>query len=192
MIGPDSTLADVCFAVAESLRAAGLTAVLTGGSAATLYAPASYQSFDADFVLDVEAPLRVVAAALEPLGFHRSGRIFAHRKSHYTVDFPRGPLAVGGDYVRETVEIESGGRRLRILSRTDCVRDRLAHYYHWEDFTALNAAVAVAASDPATVDRRSLIDWTERESPAFLEKFAEFERRLAACGAALSHGNGFP
>ena len=98
MITAKSTLADVCFAVSAALGAHGISAVLTGGSAAALYAPQAYMSHDADFVLDADDPLDIVAIALKSSGFLRDGksRIFVHPNSPFTVDFPKGPLAVGG------------------------------------------------------------------------------------------------
>lgn len=51
MITENSTLEDVCFEVATALEDANLPAVLVGGSAATVYAPEQYTSYDADFVL---------------------------------------------------------------------------------------------------------------------------------------------
>ena len=157
-----------------------MSGVLTGGSAAALYAPHAYMSHDADFILEADDALGDVASALRPIGFQRDGRsrIFFHPDSEFTVDFPKGPLAVAGEYIRETHTLERGGVRLRILTRIDCIRDRLSHFYFWDDYTALNAAVAVATdnSEPADIDH--LQAWTERESTAFLPKFAEFKRRL--------------
>jgi hypothetical protein len=180
VINAGSTLADVCFAVSTTLSRHGITSVLTGGSAAAVYAPQIYMSNDADFVLDPDEPLQKVAAALAAIGFARHGRsrIFMHAATVYTVDFPRGPLAVGRDYVHETQVLERGQMQLRILTRFDCVRDRLSHFYHWKDFTALNAAVGVAAENPHEVDVDRLRSWTEREGLELLKGFAEFHRRL--------------
>lgn len=180
MITAESTLADVCFAVSAALEAHGMSGVLTGGSAAALYAPQAYMSDDADFILDADDPLAEVAIALETIGFQRDGkaRIFVNPNSKFTVDFPKGPLSVGGEYIHKTHVLEHGDRRLRILTRTDCIRDRLAHFYFWSDFTALNAAVGVATQDFDEVELDLLRAWTERESPELLEKFAEFEQRL--------------
>ncbi len=182
MIDANSSLADVCFAVAGALEANGMSGVLTGGSAASLYAPQAYTSRDADFVLDADDSLERVAKAVLPLGYVRNGRsrIFTHRVSEFTLDFPKGPLAIGGEYVTETDVVEDQGRRLRILRRTDCIRDRLAHFYFWSDYEALNAAVAVAATSPDGVDIDNIRAWTRRESTGLLEKFGEFERRLRA------------
>lgn len=177
-ISPDSTLAEVCFVVSDALAARGISAVLTGGSAATVYAPEVYTSLDADFI--AEESLAEIADALARVGFLRDGksRLFLNPQTKYTVDFPAGPLAVAGDYVSETATLTHGSMRLRILSRTDCIRDRLSHFFHWKDFTALSAAIGVAQSNPTDVDMNALRAWATREQE--LEKFAEFERRLAA------------
>ncbi|HEY8296858.1 MAG TPA: hypothetical protein VIG32_02420 [Candidatus Baltobacteraceae bacterium] len=179
MITRESTLADVCFAASQALEARGITAILTGGSAASVYAPHAYASHDADFVLPGDEPLEDAGGALLSIGFKRDGksRIFVHPDTSFTIDFPRGPLAVGGDYVHETATITNAETTLRLLSPVDCVRDRLAHFYHWDDFTALNAAVAVAVAYIDTIDMDLLHTWSKREDS--LAKFTEFERRVA-------------
>ncbi len=178
MIARDTTLADVCFFVGKALDAYGIRAVLTGGSAATVYVPEAYSSLDADFVLEHDVPLTAIAKALHSIGFTRDGksRIFVHADTSYTVDFPRGPLAVGGDYVHETAILTKGDMALHILTPTDCVRDRLAHFYHWDDYTALKASVAVAAANRVDLKMDILRSWSIREEN--IEKFNEFERRL--------------
>lgn len=157
-----------------------MSGVLTGGSAAALYAPDVYMSRDADFIMEADDMLTDIAVALKTIDFNREGRsrLFSHPECEFTVDFPKGPLAVGGDYVRETHELEQEGVRLRILAPFDCIRDRLAHFYHWDDYTALKAAVGVAAAMRQEIDLAALEAWTSRESPKMLPKLAEFKRRL--------------
>lgn len=180
MIDERSTLQDVVFEVAAALERHGIDGVLTGGSAAAVYAPHSYSSFDADFVLESTPPEKAIDAAVAEIGFKPTATVgmFKHARSKYTVDFPRGPLAVGGDYVHETATIERGDTRLRILTPTDCVRDRLAHLYHWNDYHALSAAAAVARAHRDEIDFVALRAWTEREGgAAFGPKYEEFLRR---------------
>ena len=180
MITERSSLADVCYVVAAALEQHGISGVLTGGSAASLYAPQAYMSDDADFILEEENSLAEVAIALESTGFRRESRSrsFFHPKSQYSVEFPKGPLAVASDYITETHEIKRGRQRVRVLTRFDCIRDRLAHFYFWNDYTALNAAVAVASQDITANDLANLRVWTERESVTLLPKLDEFENRL--------------
>ncbi len=179
MISRQSSLADICFAVSQALEVHGISAVLTGGSAAAVHARGAYTSYDVDFILERDEPLTEIVNALGSIRFIRNGksRMFVHPDTSYTIDFPRGPLAVGGDYVHETATLTNGDMTLRILSPTDCVRDRLAHFYRWGDYTALNAAVAVAAANRENINFDLLRSWSTREEG--LEEFAEFERRLA-------------
>jgi hypothetical protein len=53
----------------ESLEAAGVVAVLSGGAATSIYANNRYQSFDLDFVTN--ASISMIAKVLAPLGFVR-------------------------------------------------------------------------------------------------------------------------
>lgn len=180
MISEASTLADVCYAVAGALASKHVDAVLCGGSAATIYAQQSYFSYDADFVLDNDDDLGTVAMALFEVGFRREGksRIFSHPTCRFTVDFPKGPLGVGNEYIHNVATLHRDGISLRIVTRTDCIRDRLAHYYYWNDHAALEAAIAAAKADPGDVDIKLIRDWTEREDPVLLSKFEEFLARL--------------
>jgi hypothetical protein len=184
LIDQDSTLEEACFAVAGALEKAELRAVLTGGSAAAMYAPKSYTSYDADFVLEGVVRPGELERAMLSVGFKpMAAGMYAHARTSYTVDFPKGPLAVGAEYVRESAVLKRGGVALRILTPTDCVRDRLAHFYFWDDYTALAAAVGVTRSKHGrAVDVDDLRKWTRRESAAsgtsFAAKFTEFNRRV--------------
>jgi hypothetical protein len=63
---------------------------------------------------------------------------------------------------------------LHVISRTDCVRDRLAAFYHWDDRSSLVTATAVAQS--GSIDLDLIRQWSTREGEA--TKFGEFERQL--------------
>jgi hypothetical protein len=112
--------------------------------------------------------------------------MYEHPRTVFTVDFPSGPLAVGGDYILETATLQRGDLRLRILTVTDCVRDRLAAFYYWDDYTSLNAAVGVARAHRGRTEFGLLEKWTERESgppPAdYLPKYREFLKRVGREG----------
>lgn len=184
MIDENSTLEDVCFEISSALDRHSITGVLTGGSAATVYAPDVYTSYDADFVLTSYPERKRLERALAEIGYLPSvmAGMYEHSRTAYTLDFPAGPLAVGGDYIRETTMLEKGNLRLRILTATDCVRDRLAGFYHWDDYTSLNAAVGVARAHRDRIDFDRLQEWSQRESGPpptdYGIKYTEFLRRL--------------
>jgi hypothetical protein len=163
MIRPGCSLIDGAFAVCTALDAAGFTAVLCGGSAATFYAPDAYMSADNDFVMTVEVPRREISAMLAPLGFREEGRIYVHDAVTWTVDFPRGPLAIGRDVVTEWLTVQRDDEVLHVIRAADSVRDRFMHYWAWNDYSGLAQAVAVAKVQRDHVDLRAFRTWAEAE-----------------------------
>jgi hypothetical protein len=63
-------------------------------------------------------------------------------------------------------EIPVQGRILRLLSPTDCVKDRLAAYIHWNLRDNFRQAVLVARRQKARIDFQNLASWCEREGGA--------------------------
>ena len=166
-LGRGASLADVAFSVCTALDRAGIEAVLTGGSAATYYVPAIYQSEDADFVLRYGTGLHDVSSALAAIGFHRrpSGD-FDHPLVRYTVEFPAGPLAIGSDLITTWAVERRGDEVLNVLTPTDVVRDRFLHFYAWSDLSAYTAAVEIARALHDRVDWALFESWATRESEA--------------------------
>lgn len=169
-----SSLEDVCFAVCTALKRAGTVAVLTGGSAATYYAPATYQSRDADFIITFSSDTRRAGEAIRNLGYRDIGGTYHHDKNLFTLEFPPGPLAIGGDIVRSYETVARDNEILYVLSRTDCVRDRLAAFYFFSDRSALAAATAVAHG--GAIDLASIRRWSLKEGES--QRFSEFHETL--------------
>ncbi len=168
-------LRSVAFKVCTALRDAGVTAVLTGGSASTVYAPEAYQSGDLDFVLQFSTDTTGHAErALQALGYTEKNGQYLHEKNPLTLEFLRRPIQIGMDTIETWDTLGDGGRILHILSPTDCCRDRLAHFLHWNDRSVLSQAVAVARD--RAVDLETVRFWCEREGHT--GKFEEFERVL--------------
>lgn len=65
---------------------------------------------------------------------------------------------------------------LRLLTPTQCVMDRLAAYFHWNDLQSLDQALMVASSHPVNLSR--LEEWAKREGAN--EKLETFKKRLGA------------
>ncbi len=180
----EATLVDVAFAVCTALERAGVTAVLCGGSAATYYAPERYQSLDADFVLRLAPTRRVLDEAMALLGYlPTAAGMYAHQEITFTVEFPRGPLAIGRDIVTDWATQRRGDQVLYVTTVTDCIRDRFMHFWAWNDRSALEAALAVARRHQSAFDVGFFRAWTaremERDRSYRPEKVDEFLRRLA-------------
>src|ERR1700724_142816 len=185
MITAQSTLEDVAFEICTALAAQDLIAVLVGGSAATFYAPKAYQSYDVDFIcyFDVDRDReRQILGVLQELGYSIVGGRIEHASNPFVVDFPKGPLLIADDEsVARYDSVQRGNQMLHVVAPYDCVRDRLAKYFYWNDFTALDAAVAVAVRQAAYVDPDKLRSWAQavhassfREGYDVARKFDDF------------------
>lgn len=152
----------------------GVQVVLTGGSAATVYAPEAYQSRDLDFIITRSVEGARADQALEKLGYVLQGQVYVHSVNPLTLDFRPGPVAIGGDPITEWDTLVEQTRHLNILKPTDACRDRLAGFLFWNDRGSLEQAVAIARARP--VNLGAIRRWCARERAE--EKFREFKRQL--------------
>ena len=75
-----------------------------------------------------------------------TGDRYEHPDSPFYVEFSAGAHSrSAGISDIHPVEIRRSRLRTLALSATDCCRDRLAAFYHWNDRQSLRAAVLVAA-----------------------------------------------
>ncbi len=170
----DMNEAELSAYVQSHLKKAGIDVVLSGGSAVTIYSENKYVSKDLDLVNIYAANRRKIKAAMSELGFQEEGRYFTHAETKLFIEFPAGPLAIGEEPVKEIVEREVATGTLRIISPTDCVKDRLAAYYHWNDKQCLVQAKYV--SQTQDVDLEEVQAWSEREG--MLAKFEKIKKEL--------------
>jgi hypothetical protein len=164
-----SSLREVAFVVCTSLDRSGTIAVLTGGSAATVYAPAAHQSRDLDFVLTFRGD--GAADVIASLGYTSSSGTYSHPENPLTLEFVDGPLQVGRDVISEYDTLRESEHLLNIISPTDSCRDRLAGFMFWNDRASLTQAAAVAREQ--TVDMKAIAKWCRREEhPASYDDLA--------------------
>jgi len=141
--------------VGVHLEARGVGVVLVGGAVVAVYSEGAYQSGDLDFVRDELFEDRV-EGCMEELGFRRRGRHYEHPDCpHLVVEFLSPPLGIGDDVDIVPRSETVGGQTLKILSPTDCVRDRLASYIYFRARECLDQAVLVA--------RAQVVDWDKIE-----------------------------
>jgi hypothetical protein len=155
--------------VQSHLREREIEVVLSGGAAVGIYSNSKYISKDLDLINVYAVNRRTIRMAMEEIGFHEDGRYFKHPDAEFLVEFPAGPLAIGSEPIKQIVEQEFSTGTLRVISPTDCVKDRLAAYYHWGDRQCLIQAELVAQEHP--IDLAELKRWSIVE-----EKLDEFER----------------
>ena len=175
-ITASTTVEELAALVSTTLEAAGISAVLSGGAVVSIYTNNEYESNDLDFVSS-ESTGRI-AEAIACLGFKREGRMFSHPRTPLFVEFPAGPLAIGDELIRasEVGERRTAAGTIRLLTPTQCVMDRLAAYFHWNDLQSLDQAVMVASSQEISLAK--LEAWARREGAG--EKLRKFKQVLAA------------
>ena len=171
-ITKESTLEEIATLVCEALKNENIDVVLVGGAVVSIYSVNEYMSYDLDFV--VLGIGKKVSHVMEKLGFVKGpGRHFIHPKTKFYVEFPGSTVAIGASLDTEIVERKSAIGKLKLLSPTDCTKDRLASYYHWNDQQALDQAIAVAKRHPVSMKR--IKEWSLKEG--MKEKFETFLKR---------------
>lgn len=160
--------------IQDTLQAEGIAVVLSGGSAVSFYSDNKYVSKDLDLINTGFARRSKISSVMESLGFEEKGRYFINPETKFFVEFPDGPLSVGEEPVKEISEFELATGTLRVLSPTDCVKDRLCAFYFWNDQQGLAQAVLVAKDqniDLKEIKRWSKTEGKEKEYEIFKRKF---------------------
>jgi hypothetical protein len=160
--------------VQSHLRENGIDLVLSGGAVVSIYSSNKYLSLDLDIVNIHSVKVSMLRESMKEIGFLEDRRYFKHPDTQYYVEFPPGPLTIGDEPVMRVDDIEFSTGLLRIISPTDCVKDRLAGYYHWGDRQSLEQAVLVAHDQD--VDLEEIRRWSDTEGK--LDEFEKIKNRL--------------
>ena len=153
----------------------GIDTILVGGAVVSIYSEGAYKSGDLDFVLG-SMFTQGLPEAMKEIGFIKHGRHYIHPDcKHLFVEFPGSiPLGIGEDYSIKPDEQTVDGKILKILSPTDCVKDRLATYMYFKDRDGLDQAILVSFKHP--VNLSSIEKWCRGEKHQ--EVFEEFIKLL--------------
>ena len=158
--------------VASTLEKFNINAVLSGGACVSIYTENKYVSGDLDFVS--HEGFQKIDKAMSVLGFKRQGRYYTHPHTKLFVEFPPGPLSIGDLLIKEgtTKKVKTG--MIKLLTPTQCVMDRLAAFYFWNDKQGLDQALMVASKQK--IDIHAIQQWSEQEKE--IEKFEIFKKNL--------------
>ena len=160
--------------VCSALEKEGIETVLSGGSCVQIYSQGKYTSDDIDLVDRFNGGHTKIKNVMVNLGFKEHNRYFIHEDTKLFIEFPRGPLGVGDALVNDIASKEEDTGILKLLTSTDCIKDRLAAYFHWDDLQSLEQAVWVAEQNE--FDLESIRKWAVDEGE--IDKFEVFENRL--------------
>lgn len=172
----DISIKDLAIYISDYLRKNGIDTVLSGGACTVIYTSNKYISYDLDFVLPVYTDRKNIKKVMKEIGFHEEGRYFGHKDTQFFIDFIAPPLSVGEEPVKEISSIKKGNKVLKLLSPADCVKDRLAAYYHWNDQPSLDQAILVCRDND--VDLKEVERWSINEG--MKNKFELFKKSLGS------------
>jgi len=173
------SIRELAIFLCDFLSRRGIDTVLSGGACVSIYTENKYLSYDLDFVLLDYSQKRRLKGILDELGFKPEGRHFRHNDTPFIVEFLSPPLSVGQEPAQQIFCIEEKNRKLKLLSPTDCVKDRLAAYYFWNDRPALEQAVMVGlcqSIDQIEIERWSLSEGMENKSAFFFEELNKAQK----------------
>lgn len=127
-------------------------AVLVDGAVVSIYSDGAYESGDLDFIIQ-NLSKETLPEIMKEIGFIKKRKNYIHPKcKHLFIEFPAGPLGIGEDYNIKPDEKVVEGTKIKILTPTDCVKDRLASYIHWDARECLDQAVMVAKKHPVKLE----------------------------------------
>ena len=153
--------------VSKELSNNNISAVLVGGACVSIYSMNKYQSLDLDYVSPDST--EIIEKVLRGLGFIRKGKFrhYVNDKCPFYIEFPPGPVAIGNEFpITQFNKIKS----IVLLNPTDCVKDRLAAFFYWDDEQSLKQALLVAAAQKVAI--KEIKRWSINEQNE--EKYNRF------------------
>lgn len=163
------SISDLAALVHTKFTERNMKIVLVGGACVAIYSGNRYVSYDLDFV--TYETRGKIKEALSELGFELKGKYFAHPDCPYFIEFVSPPVAVGEELVYHYKTLRTRLGHLELLTPTDCIKDRLASFFHWNDRQALEQAIMVFQEQKTNL--REIERWAKDEG--YLEKFKEFK-----------------
>jgi hypothetical protein len=167
---------DLAALIGIHLKKHDVDAVLTGGACVTIYAKSKPVSWDLDLVSAAieDAPAKV-NKAMEEIGFKANpSGYYVHPDTRFFIHFLPPPLALGNEAPKKinTIKLKLG--EFKILSPTDCVKDRLASYYYFGDRQTLKQAIEVVKDNRIKISE--VKRWSKSEGQ--LKKYNDFIKEL--------------
>ena len=147
--------------ISEYLQKNDIEVILVGGACVSLYSNNKYTSYDIDLITD--SPIKKIIPVLERLGFKNTGgRLFKNPQCKFLIDFPAPPVSIGDEPLLKFNYLNTRFGTICLLTPTDCVKDRLAAYFFWNDLQSLDQAVMVAKRNK--INMPNIKKWAEAQS----------------------------
>ncbi|NGX49879.1 MAG: hypothetical protein K940chlam5_01484 [Candidatus Anoxychlamydiales bacterium] len=158
--------------IRKKLQEYNIESILVGGACVAIYTKNKYQSYDLDYVIYEE--ISKLEKPLKELGFKKEGNFFKNKKCIYFIEFVSSPVAIGDQLIKKFQTLKTSFGSIKLLTPTDCVKDRLAAYYYWDDKQSLEQAILVACSQK--INLINIKNWSTKEKQ--LKKYNIFIEKL--------------
>lgn len=158
----ETTLPELAAIVYGHLAKHGISATLTGGAVVTIYTSNRYESGDLDFISPNDH--KHILEVMKLIGFEPhppASKNLSHSESEFTVEFPGRVNMIGGSLEVVDHQVEIDGVKIRMLSPTQSVMDRLAAYIAWKDPQGLDQAEWICERHPVLFEK--IKKWAEAE-----------------------------
>lgn len=129
------SLKELAAIVSNELQKNEIEAVLVGGACVTIYSQNRYQSYDLDFATYED--MKKIKKVMENLGFQSKGKHFFRKDCPWIIEFISPPISVGNQAIHQYQELKTKLGTIQMLRPEDSVKDRLASYFHWNDYQGL-------------------------------------------------------
>lgn len=166
------SLKELAMILGKKFKEHGIDCTLVGGACVSIYSENKYQSYDLDYV--TFETVKTIGNILLDLGFFRKNRYFVHEKCPFYVDLVSPPVALGNEPITKFSTLKSPIGEVKLLTPTDCVKDRLAGFYHWNDLQAFEQAIIVSRDQK--IDLNEIKRWSVQEE--CISKFEIFKEKL--------------
>ena len=116
---------------------------------------------------------------MEKIGFMQEApNRFVNENCDFYIEFIAPPVAIGSEApIKKYNKIKTKKGEITLFTPTDCVKDRLAAYYHWNDPQSLEQALLVARNQK--INMRNIEFWSKKEGK--IQEFRKFKELLKSC-----------
>jgi hypothetical protein len=166
------SISDLAAVVNNKFAEHKMKTVLVGGACVSIYSNNRYLSYDLDFVTFEHS--EKIKKALSELKFLPKGKYFARHDCQFFIEFVSPPVAIGKELIDKFEALDTPFGHVLLLTPTDCVKDRLASFFHWHDTQALEQAIMVFQDQE--INLREIENWAKAEN--HLNKYKEFIKTL--------------
>lgn len=158
--------------VCSQLEKRDIKVILSGGSCMELYTNALYSSYDIDFVMKHSHSTKQIENAMLDIGFTIDGKYYVLDDSDFYIEVLNPPIAVGDQFLNEFASRDTKVGTLKLLTATDCIKDRLCGCYLHNDKHCFEHALAVAHKNKIDIDDLKL--WAKNEDKSIQEGLEYF------------------